>query len=94
MVLSTKQKKLDVADGDFVRWCEEAEEVRRSALWIEEEDALPEIDDDFDSETSGGDGDAESARSEDGDPTQKSTHAPAYFYNKCGKVFDDCVGEL
>ena len=86
--------QLDVADGDFVRWCEEAEEIRRSAIWVEEKDALPEVDDEFDSETSGEDDDAGTERSEDGDPTQKSTHAPAYFSNKCGEVFDDCVGEL
>ena len=85
--------QLDVADGDFVRWCEEAEESFRRVLIYEWEDGHPERDHEFCDESRDG-SDNGSERSEDGEPTQKSTHAPAYLSNKCGEVFDDCDGEL
>ena len=85
--------QLDVADGDFVRWCEEAEESFRRVLIYEWEDGHPERDDESCDESRDG-SDNGSERSEDGEPTQKSTHAPAYLSNKCGEVFDDCDGEL
>ena len=94
---------LDVADGDFVRWCEEAEELCRAATKREEDDEREALKDAAFGDVSGDDEvgyhlrEYESEwteRAENGEPTQESTHAPAHFYNNCGEEFDDCFGEL
>ena len=91
---------LDVADGDFVRWWEEAEELCRAAATREEDDEREAMyDEAFGDDAVSGDGDAEYVRvwtewAENGEPTQESTHVPAQHYNNCGEEFDDCVGEL
>jgi len=79
---------LDVADGDFVRWCEEAEELDRAAIEREERNDF-EDEESRDRSTNGSE-----CPEEDDELTRLPTHAPAYHHTNCGEAFGDCVGEL